>query len=228
MASAPFRQRVGAIAIVAVLMTAAIAVVGSGMRGESREARVLPPREQELPHLPTEAGVFRRDDKSPDYSDAAKEVASTRTLAKFYSRRAYPGAPPFIPHPVKEPTSVDGARCNMCHRNGGWVHEFKAYAPVTPHPEMLNCRQCHSKQDETPLFQSTQFAAYDPPKVKGGVLPGSPPPIPHPLEMRADCVACHGGPGAVAEIRTTHPERVNCRQCHALSSNEPPFEKAVQ
>jgi cytochrome c-type protein NapB len=116
----------------------------------------------------------------------------------------------------------------MCHRNGGWVHDFKAYAPVTPHPELVNCRQCHSKQDEVPTFQATQFAAYEPPKVKGGVLPGSPPPIPHPLEMRSNCVACHAGPGAVVEIRTTHPERMNCRQCHALSSNEAPFEKAVQ
>jgi cytochrome c-type protein NapB len=32
--------------------------------------------------------------------------------------------------------------------------------------------------------------------------------------MRENCAACHSGPGARAEIITTHPERVRCRQCH--------------
>jgi cytochrome c-type protein NapB len=40
--------------------------------------------------------------------------------------------------------------------------------------------------------------------------------------MRENCRACHAGPGAVAELRTTHPERVSCRQCHALAA--PPAE----
>ena len=45
--------------------------------------------------------------------------------------------------------------------------------------------------------------------------PGSaPPPIPHDLQFRGNCLACHAGPAAVAEIRTTHPERADCRQCH--------------
>jgi cytochrome c-type protein NapB len=52
-------------------------------------------------------------------------------------------------------------------------------------------------------------------------LPGGPPPIPHGLQMRENCLACHAGPAAVAEIRTPHPTLVNCRQCHALST-EPP------
>ena len=38
--------------------------------------------------------------------------------------------------------------------------------------------------------------------------------IPHPLQLRENCLACHGGPAARAELRTTHPERVRCRQCH--------------
>ena len=32
--------------------------------------------------------------------------------------------------------------------------------------------------------------------------------------VRANCVACHSGPAAREEIRTTHPERVRCNQCH--------------
>jgi cytochrome c-type protein NapB len=57
-------------------------------------------------------------------------------------------------------------------------------------------------------------------------MPGSPPPIPHALQMRENCRACHAGPGAVAELRTTHPERVTCRQCHALGA--PPVEAFVR
>ena len=38
--------------------------------------------------------------------------------------------------------------------------------------------------------------------------------IPHDLQLRGNCLACHAGPAAVEEIRTAHPERTNCRQCH--------------
>jgi hypothetical protein len=36
--------------------------------------------------------------------------------------------------------------------------------------------------------------------------------------MRENCRACHAGPGAVDVLRTTHPQRVSCRQCHALAA----------
>jgi cytochrome c-type protein NapB len=42
------------------------------------------------------------------------------------------------------------------------------------------------------------------------------PPINHDLFFRGNCLACHSGPSAVAEIRTTHPERADCRECHVL------------
>ena len=45
-------------------------------------------------------------------------------------------------------------------------------------------------------------------------LEESPPVIPHQLQMRENCLACHAGPGAPKEIRVSHPERINCRQCH--------------
>jgi cytochrome c-type protein NapB len=32
--------------------------------------------------------------------------------------------------------------------------------------------------------------------------------------MRENCAACHAGPAAREEIRTSHPERTRCRQCH--------------
>ncbi len=51
---------------------------------------------------------------------------------------------------------------------------------------------------------------------------GSPPMIPHQLQMRESCVSCHAGPSAPKEIRVTHPERINCRQCHLPKINEQP------
>jgi hypothetical protein len=55
---------------------------------------------------------------------------------------------------------------------------------------------------------------------------GLPPSIPHDLQLRGNCLACHMGPAAVAEIRTTHPERSDCRQCHVtLAADEAPFER---
>ena len=29
-----------------------------------------------------------------------------------------------------------------------------------------------------------------------------------------NCLSCHTGPGSREEIRTTHPERTRCMQCH--------------
>ena len=44
--------------------------------------------------------------------------------------------------------------------------------------------------------------------------PEQPPVIPHKVFMRENCQACHAGPAARKEIRTEHPERAQCRQCH--------------
>ena len=43
---------------------------------------------------------------------------------------------------------------------------------------------------------------------------GAPPRIPHRILMRENCGSCHDGPAAREEIRTSHPERTRCRQCH--------------
>ena len=45
----------------------------------------------------------------------------------------------------------------------------------------------------------------------------SPPAIPHDLQLRGNCLACHSGPAAVAQIRVAHPERADCRQCHVAA-----------
>jgi len=136
-----------------------------------------------------------------------------RTLKSFNSLRAYNGAPPVIPHPIIKSKSLTGDSCLGCHQNGGFTPKFNAYAPIVPHPEKLNCRQCHNPRNKNSLFKKTKWGGNS---GKRGFahLPGSPLIIPHSLQMRESCLSCHSGPAAVKEIRTTHPERVNCMQCH--------------
>jgi cytochrome c-type protein NapB len=45
------------------------------------------------------------------------------------------GAPPTIPHRVD--ANATGEACLRCHRTG------TGGAPVTPHPDRLDCVQCH-------------------------------------------------------------------------------------
>jgi cytochrome c-type protein NapB len=70
------------------------------------------------------------------------------------------------------------------------------------------------------LFTSTSWRPPAWPELGSSALNDSPPLIPHDLQMRGNCLACHAGPAAVAELRTTHPERANCRQCHVAATVE--------
>ena len=167
--------------------------------------------------VPVEVGVFRQAKEALRYLQTPEKGNDKRTLEVFYSRRAYPGAPPVIPHPVKNPAGYGGKDCLSCHQSGGYTPEFQAYAPVVPHPELLSCRSCHVPAETNRLFRDTDWQTVAANPINQEALPGSPPPIPHTLHMRDNCLACHAGPGAVKEIRVTHPERVNCRQCHVLS-----------
>lgn len=202
-------ERLLRIAIISALMLAVILVLGTNMAAERGTAKLLPAREQETPFLAKEANLFAAVQAAPPDAEA-----STRTLESYYSRRAYPGAPPVIPHPLFDKRGIGGASCTGCHANGGFVPTFKAYTPITPHPEWSNCVSCHVPAGEGPRFRETDFVPATRPKTVDSALPGGPPPVPHSLDIRTNCNACHAGPGAVKEIRTPHPERQNCRQCH--------------
>jgi cytochrome c-type protein NapB len=66
--------------------------------------------------------------------------------------------------------------------------------------------------------------------------PQAPPTIPHPTFMRNDCMSCHG-PNGLFGLRTPHPDRQSCFQCHVpeagldqrnfsgLAAGETPLEK---
>ena len=155
--------------------------------------------------------------------DPKEGVFTGRTLSEYYSRRQYPGSPPEIPHPVE----VHGVKlaCLTCHADGGWSERRKAMTPLTPHPEQVSCRQCHVSLTTDALFRAIDWQSVPPPRLGGSYLPGAPSPIPHDLQMRGNCIACHVGPGTVTAIRVEHPSRGNCRQCHVPDPYTEPFQR---
>jgi len=169
--------------------------------------------------LPEEQGVFTYSFSMQDYFHSLADKGKGRFLANYYSNRAFPGAPPRIPHTISNEMTYGGKNCLQCHQNGGYVPPLNAYAPLTPHPNLVNCRQCHVPVNTMDLFAGSDFPKIQAPPLGFRALKGSPPQIPHTLQLRENCLACHGGPGAPKEIRVSHPERVNCRQCHAEKKN---------
>jgi len=163
-----------------------------------------------------------------DYDQISREymegTSTQRTLSEYYSLRQYPGSPPYIPHKVE---AEDEARieCLACHEKGGWTEELKRNTPVTPHPENVSCTQCHVKMTAENLFMASSWMSVPPPRLGRSYLPGSPPPIPHDLQMRGECIACHVGTGTVTTIRVEHPARGNCRQCHVPDPPIKPFQR---
>jgi cytochrome c-type protein NapB len=194
------------------------------------------------PPIRSEAEVFRTSSAVvaiPPGAERARD-AHPRTLARYQFLRAYPGAPPRIPHGFTSDEFRTGT-CNTCHRRGGYSPRFNAYVPVTPHPDMPACLQCHVGRDEvtgvslpdlnpSAVCRQCHLPGAAAWSVEGLVNwrpmawpipersrdPSQPPPIPHGLFFRENCLACHSGPSAVREIRTSHPERADCRTCHVV------------
>ncbi|MHC4450774.1 MAG: hypothetical protein ACYS0E_11670 [Planctomycetota bacterium] len=146
----------------------------------------------------------------PGHPGAEKSAAPVRA-----QRRAYDGAPPVIPH------QPFGAACVNCHTMEGLNVPNVGFAPPSPHKLTRGmagttyCTQCHVWKQSNDLFRENSFVglAQDLRQGKAAML-GSPPVIPHAIQMRENCKACHTGPAAREEIRCDHPERVSCRQCH--------------
>jgi len=168
----------------------------------------------------------------------ARPEAQPRSLEIYRSLRAYPGAPPRIPHGLTDREFRENL-CNSCHARGGFAPRFGAYTPVTPHPEYTDCLQCHAPDAMTvglsipeltpdvvcsqchvdpdqppPSLVSLDWQPMEWPELGQRAMEGSPQWIPHTLQLREDCMACHGGPWAIPALRTTHPERADCRSCH--------------
>jgi len=180
---------------------------------EEMESAVLATPRRDFDH--NGGAIFESYDRiSQDYIEGS---STERTLSEYYARRQYAGSPPYIPHQVEEAGETE-IKCLTCHARGGWTEELKRHTPITPHPEQVACRQCHVKMTTDGLFVATNWLSLPPPRLGRSHLPGAPPPIPHELQMRGNCIACHVGPGTVTAIRVEHPSRGNCRQCHVPDS----------
>lgn len=204
------------------LLLATVYGFWSALREGQEPAIVTEVAEGQYITLPTEAGVFRNQSKALYFANMPE---GGRSLVAYYENRAFPGAPPMIPHPLLTEEGIGGKNCNQCHENGGYVAQFKAFAPITPHPDYLNCRQCHVPKLSSSLFKGTDYKKPMPPATGQAAFPGGPPVIPHGFQLRENCLSCHAGPAAPKAIRVTHPERVNCRQCHVSKSFDELFEK---
>ncbi|TYA78507.1 nitrate reductase cytochrome c-type subunit [Seonamhaeicola marinus] len=214
-------KRLGIISLFVILFIAFIWIWNLSYKAGQEEAYVPIVNDNPVQMMPSESGVFKRSEFALDYAEMPVDETHQRSLKDYYKNRAFHGAPPSIPHPVQDDKHLGGNSCLKCHENGGYVDKFKAYTPVVPHPEMTNCRQCHVPQHTQTLFKGSNLAEVRAPKVGvNNALVSSPPVIPHQIQMHENCLSCHAGPSAPKEIRVTHPERTNCRQCHVLNNKE--------
>jgi cytochrome c-type protein NapB len=184
-----------------------------------------PPRTRLTPAVVATAallGACGSGSQAPAGAVAAPSLSAVRA-----ERRAYDGAPPTAPH------ADFGAPCGACHDADG-QSVGAAYAPASPHlgtaaePGTQRCRQCHAFVTTNDVFVANAFIGLPQNLRAGGrAAPGAPPTIPHRILMRENCVACHAGPGAREEIRSSHPERARCRQCHVPVTEAGAFPSAV-
>jgi nitrate reductase (cytochrome), electron transfer subunit len=97
-------------------------------------------------------------------------------------------------------------------------------APKISHAHYTSCTQCHVPSvgsqiptDEIALREPiavNQFVGLIAPLQGSRAWPTAPPTTPHPTLMRSDCMSCHG-PQGMFGLRTPHPDRQACVQCHA-------------
>lgn len=147
------------------------------------------------------------------------KIESNDKLAALQRRqqdRAYNGAPPTIPHPIDQRSD---AACIACHGEG--ARSVSLRIPRMSHAVLTNCTQCHVENSPrhmmATVFRENVFSGMEAPTEGPRSFPGAPPQIPHSTWMRSDCMSCHGYSG-LHGIRTTHPWRSNCTQCHAPSA----------
>lgn len=149
-------------------------------------------------------------------------LAKAPALADRMANRAFDGAPPTIPHPIRQDAA---AECLACHEEG--LRFRGATASAMSHREMTSCTQCHVVS-AAPMpadawlpkeVGENRFVGLAPPTAGARAWSVAPPVVPHPTAMREACLSCHGPLGREA-LRSSHPERETCTQCHALSAEK--------
>jgi cytochrome c-type protein NapB len=229
--------------LVAVLgaVVLAVALIGlvTGTAPSTYRAKRPPARERPAPGLVPPARTHAELEKRPWGTDpvssgwleswAIAERAAPSTelppdarppvdeaLRARAARRAYDGAPPVVPHPVR---AGGAAECLACHAEGFALGGRRANR--VPHTTYASCTQCHvsssasfaSLPPNPAALVDTRWQGLASPSQGREAYPGAPPEVPHPTRMREQCESCHGPEGRAA-LRTPHPERRSCLQCH--------------
>ncbi len=222
---------------VLVAAVAAVVVIGmaTGMSPQAYDAKRPPVRERadrgEVPparsHAELETRPWNGGLAASGWTQSQLVAAETarredpegasvaRALAERASRRAFDGAPPVIPHPVR---ARSAGECLACHENGFVLGDRRA-GPA-PHADYASCTQCHvsaapfARVAASPAAEAeSSWKGLASPGGGAMAYAGAPPAVPHPTRMRERCESCHGPEGAAA-LQTPHPERASCLQCH--------------
>ena len=146
------------------------------------------------------------------------EAGRALALRDRAARRAFDGAPPVVPHPIAQDSA---AACLACH-GPGLVIKDKVASKMS-HAIYTSCTQCHvpaggprmlaPESDLLTPIAENQFTGMTTPSKGNRAWPAAPPTVPHPTLMRSDCMSCHG-PQGLFGLRTPHPDRQACVQCH--------------
>jgi cytochrome c-type protein NapB len=155
----------------------------------------------------------------PLHASVQSNDAQQQAIMQRTERRAFSGAPPVVPHPVDQRSA---AACLACH--GQPTRIGPVAAPQISHAHYTHCTQCHVesangqfRDDAATLLTPSEFTGLAPAGGGERAWPGAPPTIPHATWMRDNCAACHG-PTSMG-IRTSHPWRHSCTQCHAPAAD---------
>jgi nitrate reductase (cytochrome), electron transfer subunit len=228
-------KKLGAIALTLVFAAAVTGFV-TGARAPLldpvRRERAAPNASERAPNY-VELRELRRGLNAEMYAGAIASLASPtdlfgefqqtekdreQALAVRRTRRAFDGAPPTIPHAISQ---LGPPACLSCHEYGARLDGKIARRPS--HTRHEACTQCHvvsngpvPGQPVTPIAPNI-FVGLESPTRGERAWPGAPPTIPHSTWMRSECTSCHGTTGALG-MRSTHPWRQSCLQCHAPSA----------
>jgi len=171
-------------------------------------------------------GVAAANSAMPAIVDAVElvDTAKDDALAHRAARRAYDGAPPTIPHKIRQGSA---AECLACHEDG--LRMGQRRAPMRPHDAYTSCTQCHVTAvtpmpggydlEVDPRNVANSFDGLPSPVMGPRAWDIAPPEIPHTSQMRERCHSCHGVNGRDA-IRSSHPWRQSCTQCHAPNAEK--------
>ena len=138
------------------------------------------------------------------------------------SRKATPCLRRRAPSRCRIPmVQADSTSCLLCHQEATRIGD--SIAPAMSHRAYTSCTQCHVSDTGLPIEWNTgrfardsnsEFAGEQTTPAGTRAYEGAPPTIPHRTLMRENCMSCHGE-GGTSAIRTSHPDRQSCTQCHA-------------